>query len=110
MSYGSTTYSGASYAPSLPGIPPTPPDPPVGIHDVFVVDQAGSQFGQALNARVGNVSWELNGPGAADVTLATNDTDAALMQPGREIQIWLDGSLLWWGPIVRPQAGLHETT
>ena len=32
------------------------------------------------------------------------------MQLGREIQIFTDGDLIWWGVIVRPQAGLDETT
>lgn len=109
MSYGGGSYAGTSYAPSLPG-PPSLPDVPVGICDVFVVGQDGSPYGQAVNARVGNVSWELNGSGAADITLATTDSDATLMQPGREVQVWLDGTLIWWGPIVRPQAGLDEST
>jgi len=81
-------------------------------YEVKVVDQAGSSFGTLDDAVVGSVSWELNGPGAADITLATTDPDAALMVPGREIQIFYQGGStpIWWGPIVRPQAGLHETT
>lgn len=81
-------------------------------YEVRVVDQAGSSFGTVDEAVVGRVSWELNGPGAAEITLATNDSDAALMVPGREVQIFYQGGTdpIWWGPIVRPQAGLHETT
>lgn len=81
-------------------------------YEVKVVNQAGVSYGTLDNAKVSNVSWELNGPGVATITLATNDPDAALMVTGREIQIYYQGGAvpIWWGPIVRPQAGLHETT
>lgn len=83
---------------------------------VYVVDMEGTVFvgsgvdGAVANARVSRLSWELNEIGSAEITLATTDPDAALMLPGREVQIWRDGVLLFWGPIVRPQAGLDETT
>lgn len=92
--------------------------PPIPPYRVFVVDTAGTLFagsgpdGEIENARVTRVSWELNGPGAAELTLATTDPDAALLIPGREIQIYLQGGTdpIWWGPIVRPQAALNETS
>lgn len=85
---------------------------------VFVVAQDGTPYpgsgagGEIANATVNSVSWELNGPGAAEISLATTDPDAALFLPGREVQIWLQGASapIWWGPIVRPQSGLNETT
>jgi hypothetical protein len=79
---------------------------------VKVVEQDGTSYGTLDDAEVGNLSWELNGPGAASITLATNDPDAALMVPGREVQIFYQGGSdpIWWGPIVRSQAGLHQTT
>lgn len=81
-------------------------------YEVKVVDQTGSSFGTLTNAKVTNVSWELGGPGAAEISLATTDSNAPLMVPGREIQIFYQGGTdpIWWGLIVRPQAGLHETT
>lgn len=110
MSYGSSTYAGSSYAPSLPGPPPVPPPPPVGIYDVFVVDPAGARFGQLANAKVATPTWELNGPGSATISLPTTDPDAPLARFGREIQIWRDGGVLWWGPIVRPQVELWQAS
>lgn len=88
------------------------PEVEMAAYEVVVVAQDGTPFGTLADARVGKISWELNGPGAAEVTLATTDPDAALMVPGREIQIYYQGGAdpIWWGPIVRPQAGLHETT
>lgn len=85
-------------------------------YQVFVVNMSGTVYtgsgagGALANARVGRVSFELNGPGATEIRLATTDPDAALMLPGREVQIWWNSALLWWGTIVRPQAGLNETT
>ncbi len=79
-------------------------------YQVFVVDMDGTPYGELSDARVTRLSSELNGPGAAEISLANTDPDAPLMVPGREIQIQQDGSVLFWGPIVRPQAGLRETT
>lgn len=87
-----------------------------GAYQVFVVDQTGTPFtgsgpdGELANAAITRLSWELNTVGAAEIQLATSDADAALMLPGREIQIWRDGAILWWGPIIRPQATLRTTT
>lgn len=85
-------------------------------YQVFVVNQSGTVYsgsgpgGSLANPGVSHVSFELNGAGSVEISLATTDPDAALMLPGREVQIWWDGSILFWGPIVRPQAGLDETT
>lgn len=81
-------------------------------YSVVVVDQAGTPYGTLDDAKVTDLSWELNGAGAARISLATTDPDAALMVTGREVQIYLTGVTdpIFWGPIVRPQAGLDETT
>jgi hypothetical protein len=81
-------------------------------YSVVVVDQEGTAYGTLDNAKVTSLSWELNGAGAAAISLATTDPDAALMVSGREVQIYLTGVTdpIFWGPIVRPQAGLNETT
>lgn len=88
-------------------LPPPPPQ-----YEVVVVAQDGTPFGTLANAKLSRVSWELNGPGAAEVTLATVDTDAALVLPGREIQVFYQGGTdpIWWGPIIRPQGGLNESS
>jgi len=81
-------------------------------YEVKVVDQAGSSYGTVDDARVSGLSWESNGSGGVEISLATTDSDAALMVPGREVQIYYQGGTdpIWWGVIVRPQAGLDETT
>lgn len=87
-------------------------------YQVFVVAMNGAPYpgsgtgGCLANAIVAPVTSELNAAGAAAVTLATTDPDAALMVPGREIQIYYQGdpNPIFWGPIVRPQAGLDEST
>ena len=81
-------------------------------YEVRVVDQAGSSYGTLDNATVKPCSSELNVAGSVEIGLATTDSDAALMVPGREIQIYYAGGTdpIFWGPIVRPQAGLDETT
>lgn len=76
-----------------------------------VVDVDGTVFGTLSDqAVIGPVADELNAAGSVTITLPTTHADAALMLPGREVQI-LDGTdVVWWGPIVRPQAGLVEST
>lgn len=76
-----------------------------------VVDVDGTVIATLSDAaRIGRIAFELNGPGAADITLPTTHADAAHLQPGREVQLLQDGTIRWWGPIVRPQAGLKEST
>src|SRR4051812_17533876 len=89
-------------------LPPVPPAP----YEVVVVAQDGTPFGTLADARLPRVSWELNGPGAAEISLATVDSDASLLVPGREIQVFYQGGTdpIWWGPIVRPQGGLRESS
>jgi hypothetical protein len=83
---------------------------------VFVVAQDGTPFDgsgtddQIADARVDSLSWELNGPGSCTISLPTTHVDAALLIPGREIQVYDGTDLLWWGPIVRPQGGLDESS
>jgi hypothetical protein len=78
--------------------------------DVIVVDQTGDSFGTVDNAEVGKVTWELNAPGGTTISLSTTDADIGLLQPGREVQVWLDGSILWWGVIARPQKQLRQSS
>lgn len=86
-------------------------EPPLP-YEVVVVAQDGTPAGSLANAKVTRLSFELNEAGSAEVSLATTDDDAALMVPGSEIQVFYQGGTdpIWWGPIVRPQAGLDETT
>lgn len=77
---------------------------------LYVVDQAGSQYGQVDNARVGSVTFELNSAGGLSFSVPVTDPDAALCQPGREVQLWRGDQLLFWGPIVRHQIGLDEAS
>ena len=81
-------------------------------YTVKVVEQDGTVIGTVANARVTHLSWELNAAGAAEIALATTDPDAALLLPGREVQIYRTGMTdpIFWGPIVRPQAGLDDSS
>lgn len=76
-----------------------------------VVDVDGTVFGTLSDqAKIGPIIDELNGAGGVTITLPTTHPDADLMLPGREVQV-LDGTtVVFWGPIVRPQANLTEST
>lgn len=76
-----------------------------------VVDVNGAVHGTLGDAaRIDKIGLELNGPGSFDITLPTTHADALLMLPGREVQILDGATIVAWGPIIRPQAGLKETT
>lgn len=81
-------------------------------YEVRVVAQDGTSYGTVDDAVVSALSWELNGAGSATIVLPTTDADAALMVPGRDVQIYLTGITdpIWWGTIIRPQAGLDSTS
>lgn len=81
-------------------------------YSVIVVDQEGTPYGTVDNARISTISLELNAAEGVTITLATTDPDAALMIAGREVQVYLDGVTdpLFWGPIVRPQSSLDESS
>lgn len=77
-------------------------------YEIRVADVDGTNLGTLDEAKIGRVSFELNAPGSASFSLPTTDTDTALVVAGRELQIWKDGAVFWWGPIVRPRLGLRE--
>lgn len=84
---------------------------PLPTYEVNVVDVDGTAFGTLSDvARIGPIIDELNGVGGVTITLPTTHEDAELMLPGREVQIVYDNEVVFWGPIVRPQAGLREST
>ncbi len=76
-----------------------------------VVDIDGTVFGTLSDAaQISPIRDELNGAGSVTITLPTTHADAALMLPGREVQILNGSDVVFWGPIVRPQAGLRESS
>jgi hypothetical protein len=79
-------------------------------YQLLVVDKAGSLYGEVENARIGSVTFELNGAGGLDFTLPVTDPDCTLIQPGREVQLYRGNQLLFWGPVVRQQIGLDEAS
>lgn len=98
---------------------PTPAPGPTGSHqyEVIVVDSFGIAMGQIPSAVVGQIDWDLNDVGQATIdfwildpnlgsgiipTAPGQPTSNALFPPnqipgGREIQIWRDETLVWWG-------------
>lgn len=78
-----------------------------GGYQVIVVDKFGTRvsFGELAKAELQSFDWILNNAGSATFTINTLDSHAtAVSGLDREVQIWRNGRLLWWGPIVRPDA------
>lgn len=80
---------------------------------VIMVDFLGSgQSTDLANAMVESITWEVNGWGEATYTLPVLDPQAAdaklLLE--REVQIWMNGELIWWGIPVAYRAGIAAAT
>jgi hypothetical protein len=77
---------------------------------LVLTDLAGNRYAEFPGASFGDPSWGLNGdPGGLDFSLSQDDDRAALVIPiEREIQLWKGDTLLWAGPIIRPQANSKE--
>jgi hypothetical protein len=80
---------------------------------VFAVDKEGSRFGSGPieGCTVSQITWELNGAGSASIAfhpLALNARHVKLLE--REIQIWFDEDLIWWGIPMRDGGDLTQVT
>lgn len=68
---------------------------------VIVVGKAGGsqpRVAELEQAEVESISWQLNGAGAMSIALPTSDLKGKTLElVKREIQVWRDSSLFWWG-------------
>jgi microcystin-dependent protein len=99
--------------------PPPPPDEPTdGVeYVVAVVDMWGCAYGQIEGVQVTQVQWQLNDKGAAAFTFPIQQVDQSVwgialdenglsnrailpyscIPGGREVQVWRNQELIWWG-------------
>lgn len=78
-----------------------------GGYQLVVVNKFGARYalGELAGAEGDSCSWKLNDAGSASFTIGTlDDHVSSIVGLARELQIWRNGRLLWWGPIVRPEA------
>lgn len=80
---------------------------------VIVVDKEGTRFGSGPveDASVSQITWELNGSGSASISfhpLARNANQIKILE--RELQIWFDDELMWWGVPWRASGDLNAVT
>lgn len=79
-------------------------------YQVLIVDMDGVPYAEIANAEIESITWELNGWGEAIFRLPVTDPQAydelrPEYQTKREVQIWRNGTLIWWGVYV---AGLAD--
>lgn len=86
--------------------PPNPQPGPFGFHDyeVIVCNKWGVAYGQITSAVPTEIEWALDDLGEALIDCAILDPSLATLLPMtgtfpgvREIQIWRDQVLIWWG-------------
>lgn len=87
---------------------PTPPTATPAGHQtnyaLIAVDQTGRRHAEFPQAVITQCTWELNGIGQASFSIPTNDPHIDQLPlanggltPVREVQIWRNGHLIWWG-------------
>lgn len=90
---------------STPTASSVPAGGTTGGYQLIVVDNTGQRyaFGELVNAMPESYSEFLDTPGSASFTIPTLDAHAiaAIVGLERELQIWRNGRLQWWGPMVR---------
>lgn len=85
---------------------------PAGQHtnySLIAVDQTGTRHAEFPQAVISQVTWELNAPGEATFSISIDDPNVEQLplasgnvSPVREVQIWRNGHLMWWGiPLKR---------
>lgn len=77
---------------------------------VIVVDRLGNWIAEVEDAVVENIKWVLNGEGEASIRidpLAVGADEVQLLK--RELQVWMDNDLVWWGVPWR-RSGLQSLT
>lgn len=66
--------------------------------EIHVVDRTGALIAPLPDASLNSMNWVLNGAGAASFTISPRAAGATAIQGvRREIQIWFDSALVWWG-------------
>lgn len=101
----STNRNASTARPYSTPIPPNPVPGPSGLHDyeVIVTDMFGIAYGQIVTAVPTQIEWVLDAIGQATITFWILDPSAKNLLPlsslpgVREIQIWRDQVLIWWG-------------
>jgi len=75
-----------------------------------VTDANGNAFGELENAKIGDLTFELNVAETFSLALPVTDPKAALLleERIREVQVWRGDQLLAWGPALRPAADKHS--
>lgn len=92
---------------SNPSVSQTPAGGTTGGYQLFVVDNTGQRYalGELTKAQGETCTLKFNEAGSASFSIPTLDArTTAIVALARELQIWRHGRILWWGPIVRPEA------
>lgn len=84
-------------------------------YQVLTTTMAGVPYAEIANAAIESITWELNGWGELVFSLPVTDAQAfAELQPAyqtkREVQVWRNGRLIWWGVYVAGSADESTVT
>lgn len=76
-------------------------------YDFVASNMVGTNYGSLLSAKLTRITWQLDAPTMAEFDVAVDDPVVVALPlpnvgttPPREIQIYRNGHLLFWGPVV----------
>src|SRR5690242_311101 len=83
-------------------------------YQLLTTTMAGVPYAEIANAKIESITWELNGWGELTFTLPVTDAQASELAPSyqtrREVQVWRNGVLIWWGVYVAGSADRDVVT
>lgn len=80
---------------------------------VYLVSKTGAVLATLSNeaANIALIEDELNGPGSCTVEIPATTALATVSDVlAKEIQVWREGRCIFWGPIVRADAGIDKVS
>ncbi len=84
------------------------------LYNVVVVSRTGARIVELEKAKLSSCSWVLNDAGKATFTVPTDDDKIGAPNyyprlKRDEVQIWRQGTLIWWGFPDQAKSGVAET-
>lgn len=95
---------------SAPAPTPTPMGPSI-LYEMFVVDHTGSRLATLTKFDIARLGWVHLDAGEMEFSLSATDSQVASVKKlEREVQVYRNGTLLWWGVPTRITAAHDKVT
>lgn len=78
---------------------------------ILIVDKDGNQYQEIAEAQLQPLKWAINDMGSFSFTVPTNSPNIEdLTVSNKEVQVWRNGRLLWWGVITGARSDVNQVS